>query len=93
MDLSGKIKTKKISLSDLEMKKIAEGQLRFNGKEITEIDKNPNWKRDNEISLNEYLDWNKWALDLLLKEYNMNRIDAEKELSWIELKYGVDIKK
>lgn len=85
------LNTKEANLNEDQIKELVSGQLRFLNKDFEEATKNMNWRNENQLSYNEYSEWLNWAIDLLTSKYYMEEREAQIQLSWMELKWGLKV--
>ncbi len=79
---------RKVVVIDLLKKR----HLSYLGLDESEVAKKPFWHSIKPISQENYYEWIEYGVNVISSEMNINRKDAEKEMSWIENEYGIKIK-
>lgn len=85
------LNTKEASLNNDQIKELVSKQLQFRDETFDEATKDPNWRSKNSITPNEYSEWLEWAVNHLVSRYDMEEKEAQIQLSWMELKWGVRV--
>jgi len=91
MEMMKGLNLKGSTLNEGQLEELISGQLRYKGKTIEEISKNPSWRTQNRLTLSEYREWCSWAVDLLTTKHFLDEKEAHVELSWMELKFGLNV--
>lgn len=53
--------------------------------------KDPNWRRNNVLTLNEHTEWMEWTVNYIIETRNINEREAQIQASWFGIKYGLTI--
>lgn len=91
MELLKGLNTKVSSLSEEQLRELISGQLRFREKKFEDVMRDPDWRSNNSLSHSEFQEWIDWGVNYLVKEHHMEEKEAQIQISWMELKWGLKV--
>ena len=70
---------------------LVEYQLNMVGKTIEDVKDNKFWYLDNPITSEQYVEYKKYAINLIKKTFRCNKAKAEKTFDWFNMGFGLKV--
>lgn len=71
---------------------LKERHLVYSGLVKEKAEKDPYWFNRHPISKNDYYEWVEFGVNLIISVAEIDRKEAEIEMTWLETKYGIKVK-